>query len=89
MLRTGKRIGSASGASIGRAMSALMRARMALAFALEPRDLDLRRRLFAERLNDVGLAATALSVAGTRPRRSCGAPRRRCCRLTAIWRLTA
>ena len=34
-------------------------------FALETRDLDLRRRLFAERLNDVGLAAAALSVAGT------------------------
>ena len=35
-------------------------------FALETRDLDLRRRLFAERLNDVGLAATTLTITGTR-----------------------
>ena len=35
-------------------------------FALETRDLDLRRRLFAERLNNVGLAATTLTITGTR-----------------------
>ena len=35
-----------------------------VALAFEARDLDFRRRLFAERLNDVGLASAALSVAG-------------------------